>query len=188
MYMTVKNLSQRGFNLIEAAIVLGVVGLVIGGIWVAAASVQDRLKISDISKGVLVTASNIRRLLPASMHTGSDIWLQDGSHSSAISMRLFPNDWVKGAQVFAPTGEVTMLVADWGTGPLGIMQIHGFSTGQCIRIINGVVMADHSIGGAVSPSGHSFVYTRTQQEIKDACSGSETANRVDFHIPLTLQQ
>jgi type II secretory pathway pseudopilin PulG len=29
--------SQQGFNLIEAAIVLGVIGLVIGGIWVGAA-------------------------------------------------------------------------------------------------------------------------------------------------------
>ncbi len=36
---------RRGFNLIEAAIVLGVVGLVIGGIWVAAAEVSERMRI-----------------------------------------------------------------------------------------------------------------------------------------------
>jgi len=35
----------RGFNLVEAAIVLGVVGLVIGGIWVAAASVSQQFKV-----------------------------------------------------------------------------------------------------------------------------------------------
>lgn len=43
----------RGFNLIEAAIVLGVVGLVIGGIWVAAAAVQSNLREADASKGLL---------------------------------------------------------------------------------------------------------------------------------------
>lgn len=32
---------RLGFNLIEAAIVLGVVGLVIGGIWVAASAVRN---------------------------------------------------------------------------------------------------------------------------------------------------
>jgi hypothetical protein len=40
--------SQRGFNLIEAAIVLGVIGLVIGGIWVAAASVQRNNRRAEI--------------------------------------------------------------------------------------------------------------------------------------------
>lgn len=32
---------RKGFNLVEAAIVLGVVGLVIGGIWIAAAKVRE---------------------------------------------------------------------------------------------------------------------------------------------------
>ncbi len=41
-----KPTSSRGFNLVEAAIVLGVVGLVIGGIWVAAAEVQKNRKLS----------------------------------------------------------------------------------------------------------------------------------------------
>lgn len=44
---------RRGFNLIEAAIVLGVIGLVIGGIWVAASAVQLNFGISDFQKSVL---------------------------------------------------------------------------------------------------------------------------------------
>ncbi len=35
---------RKGFNLVEAAIVLGVIGLVIGGIWVAASSVQREIR------------------------------------------------------------------------------------------------------------------------------------------------
>ena len=53
---------RRGFNLIEAAIVLGVVGLVIGGIWVAAASVQQNLRESDASKGLIQIVQNTRSL------------------------------------------------------------------------------------------------------------------------------
>lgn len=37
---------RRGFSLIEAAIVLGVVGLVIGGIWAAAATVNENMKVN----------------------------------------------------------------------------------------------------------------------------------------------
>ncbi len=54
--------SKRGFNLIEAAIVLGVVGLVIGGIWVAAAAVQSNMRESDTSKGLLQIVQNTRNL------------------------------------------------------------------------------------------------------------------------------
>ncbi len=34
--------AQRGFNLVEAAIVLGIIGLVIGGIWWAAAKISEQ--------------------------------------------------------------------------------------------------------------------------------------------------
>lgn len=53
---------RRGFNLIEAAIVLGVVGLVIGGIWAAAASVQSNMRISKTSAGVLTVVENAKKL------------------------------------------------------------------------------------------------------------------------------
>lgn len=54
--------ARRGFNLIEAAIVLGVVGLVIGGIWVAAAAVQSNMKKSDASRGLIQIVQNVRNL------------------------------------------------------------------------------------------------------------------------------
>lgn len=43
--------TSMGFNLIEAAIVLGLVGLVVGGIWVAAAKVKDSIKWSQTEEG-----------------------------------------------------------------------------------------------------------------------------------------
>lgn len=53
--------TKRGFSLIEAAIVLGVVGLVIGGIWVAAASVQENRRQSRYLSQILEIVQNVRR-------------------------------------------------------------------------------------------------------------------------------
>lgn len=54
--------NRKGFSLVEAAIVLGVVGLVIGGIWVAAATIRENRKIDDAVSGVHVISENIRHL------------------------------------------------------------------------------------------------------------------------------
>jgi len=56
---------RRGFNLIEAAIVLGVVGLVIGGIWVAASSVNDKIKMNQAVAGVNIITKNVQGALHA---------------------------------------------------------------------------------------------------------------------------
>lgn len=42
-----KRSHRHGFSLIEAAIVLGITGLVIGGLWVAAASVQKQIRFNQ---------------------------------------------------------------------------------------------------------------------------------------------
>ncbi len=55
---------QRGFGLIEAVIVLGLVGLVIGGIWIAAQNVVAQMRVTETAQGILNTAMNARRLLP----------------------------------------------------------------------------------------------------------------------------
>lgn len=57
---------QHGFNLIEAAIVLGVIGLVIGGIWVAASAASEQRRTTIIFNNVMATCENVRRDWPAS--------------------------------------------------------------------------------------------------------------------------
>lgn len=52
----------RGFNLIEAAIVLAVVGFVIGGIWYAAAAVNENMKINKAISRTFQMIEDTRRL------------------------------------------------------------------------------------------------------------------------------
>lgn len=52
--------SKKGFNLIEIAIVLAVVGLVIGGIYVAAASVTDNQRKQKAQSQLLTIVQNMR--------------------------------------------------------------------------------------------------------------------------------
>ena len=55
-------IKSHGFNLVEAAIVLGVVGLVIGGIWVAASSVKENNNRQRALTQILQVAENTRNL------------------------------------------------------------------------------------------------------------------------------
>ena len=63
--------AQKGFNLIEAAIVLGIVGLVVGGIWVAATSVYANLRAKTASDQLLKIAQGVRALYATSANVGT---------------------------------------------------------------------------------------------------------------------
>src|SRR5271168_1816583 len=51
---------KRGFTLTEIAIVLGIIGLILGAIWVAAAAVYNNLRTSRATTELLTIAQNVR--------------------------------------------------------------------------------------------------------------------------------
>lgn len=61
---------KAGFSLIEAAVVLGVVGLVIGGIWVAAAAVAENQRQSTVLQQTTTIIHNIRQRWPIGTRFG----------------------------------------------------------------------------------------------------------------------
>lgn len=90
-----KKKSKNGFNLIEAAIVLGIVGLIVGGIWVAAATVRENMKVNLIVTGVSQTIDNVRRLnagfSPATLYASVAL----GNLTSTLyEAKAFPSDFV----------------------------------------------------------------------------------------------
>lgn len=66
--LTKKKMSRqtKGFTLTEAAIVLGIMGLILGAIWVAAASVYSNQRINTTSRQILEMVASIRSLYATS--------------------------------------------------------------------------------------------------------------------------
>jgi hypothetical protein len=65
--------AKKGFNLIEAAIVLGIVGLVVGGIWVAATSVYANLRSKRATDELLSIVQGVRALYATSSSFGAAV-------------------------------------------------------------------------------------------------------------------
>ena len=55
---------RKGFSLIEAAIVLGVVGAVLGGIWSAASAIHRKMLVNELSTTTISALSCIQRKFP----------------------------------------------------------------------------------------------------------------------------
>lgn len=98
--------AKRGFSLIEAAIVLGVVGLVIGAIWTAAANMYESHKVNKTVEGVLEIVRNIQNLVSVSdaLNIGVPIT------PSLIKADTFPKDWVQGNVVNHPFNGNTLIM------------------------------------------------------------------------------
>lgn len=74
---------RRGFNLIEAAIVLGVVGLVVAGIWAAAVTISEKREINNVKDFVLYSQGLAVK------------YSQNYPITSSLSLRrIMPNDTV----------------------------------------------------------------------------------------------
>lgn len=104
---------KRGFSLIEAAIVLAVVGLVVAGIWWAAGSVIERWKVNSLTTALLQIDQKARELFPKQM------WPSEPGGSTSITNTLIqsggvPKDMVLNysppviANIISPKGNITM--------------------------------------------------------------------------------
>jgi type II secretory pathway pseudopilin PulG len=81
--------SDAGFNLIEAAIVLGIVGLIVGGIWAAASSAYENMRQQSASKQLLSLVQNIR-----GFYAQGPIDVIDNNLTNLYNLGLLPSDMV----------------------------------------------------------------------------------------------
>lgn len=120
------NIRQRAFSLIEAAIVLGVIGLIIGGIWTAADSVRFQRNINDTKIGYLQLVRGLRT------NVTFETWPTTGSLDMtvhAMRMKLGPDNWLATSSYITPFGQrLTILLYAGDSTP------HGSLLGQ--RTIN----------------------------------------------------
>jgi len=92
---------KQGFTLTEVAIVLGIVGLILGAIWVAAAAVYTNLRTSKVSTELLTAVQNVRAMYatagtvdPGANMSGFGV--QGGTGLTYVDGGIFPNDMLNG--------------------------------------------------------------------------------------------
>lgn len=75
----------KAFSLIESAIVLGVAGLVIGGIWIAATAINENRAINQAISGILMIDSNLNQSFNGRT-TALSTWITTGTSGLMSSM------------------------------------------------------------------------------------------------------
>ncbi len=80
--------SKSGFNLIEIAIVLAVIGLVIGGIYIAASAVNENFKQEKLQKQVLTIVNNVRTIYSDNRASA----ITTPSYAQLQILQIFPSD------------------------------------------------------------------------------------------------
>jgi len=92
---------QRGFSLIEVAIVLGVIGVVLGGIWIAAGALRNRTRTQEtVTVMNQAIESLYQQLTPAqvSQIAGSSSFLHSFlTPAVMVKMGIFPQNWYDAA-------------------------------------------------------------------------------------------
>ena len=93
---TLRRQRRRGFTLTEIAIVLGIVGLILGAIWVAAAAVYNNLRVSHAdtessaacARRAFAVSRQAARTAPASYLTDSYSLLPRPHRSDMVNATL----------------------------------------------------------------------------------------------------
>lgn len=97
-------MKDSGFNLIESAIALAIIGLVIGGVWVAAAAVSDQRKRAQLQEAIPLMVNGTRELFTTQM------WPSDPAGQTYITSTLIASGKIQGSLL--KNGSLTNPISD----------------------------------------------------------------------------
>ena len=149
---------RRGFSLTEVAIVLGVVGLVLGAVWEAAAQVYHIKRLNNVEQQLTVVIDNAKKLY-ANQFGDPNFFVND--ISTEISAGMYPPDFFKpyttytyswGGNTYTYMWPIKLAILDYyyqgyatnldnwygvgGTTPIYVVNLWGkLSVDDCTRLI-----------------------------------------------------
>jgi prepilin-type N-terminal cleavage/methylation domain-containing protein len=180
---------KRGFTLTEIAIVLGIMGLILGSVWSAASSVYENMKITDAINGIVQASNTIRGQFSNSMTTGV-------SGANITTAGVFPVSWktttagvygnpwnrnatASKAQVYGSATAFTVHLSN--ITDAGCAAIMNNFTGAASNASGGLVMG--LIGTYVGTSVANTIYTTYAAQT--SCTNGNTGNFVGVSFDLT---
>jgi len=180
-----KDKKNKGFTLTEIAIVLGIIGLILGAVWVAASAVYTNMR---VSKALTETAHIVQAI--RSVYAGQNaIDSMDGidETSSFIAAKVFPSDSISpdNTTVYAPwTGSTITIIST----TINVVYINN-APGFIINFVN--IPQSACISMLVSATGASrdtgFIQINTSSSgfssFADSLSFPFSANRAAIACP-----
>lgn len=162
--------NQLGFNLIEAALVLGIVGLVIGGIFAAWGNVESQQRVRRASDMTTTIVQQIRSTY-ASRTTFDATDTASGATFTAalIAANLIPVEYLSGTNLLNPWGGTTLITPNT-TG----MNI-SYSTvkkADCLKLANNM-LSNGKTNGLTSIGGQAVDNTTVFSSISGSICGTD---------------
>ncbi len=141
--------AARGFTLTELAIVLGIIGLILGAIWVAASAVYGNMRVSRATTELLVVAQAVRSAFASSNTTGSGGGVD--MTPSMIRAGVFPTN----ALDTGLPSTATMAVAPWAQSRINVYSATspGGVAGDSYQIAFGAIPQSACISLVTSNTG-----------------------------------
>lgn len=184
--------NRKGFSLVEAAIVLAVVGLVVGGIWYAAANVMENYRVNKTVADLQLIVRNVQGLISFrdSEAIGNGITLINLLSSAG----KIPQGWpLVGSYIENPYyGHTTIINQTSGAFPLFYIVFLNVPSAACEKIIIKVAsLAATAHGGNDTlytlevnyPSFVKLTFPITMNEAQTACSLAQ--NIIGFKFSYT---
>ncbi len=147
---------RHGFSLVEAAVVLAVVGLVVAGIWIAAASVTETMNVNKTVSDMALIVNNVQNLISIQQ---SDALVQQQQYydltDTLIASNALPKDWGVGGAWVSPLGYPFQIKNfDFPPHSFAIM-FQGIPASICTKIVFKIAAIGARTGTSGNMSQHS---------------------------------
>ncbi len=152
---------------------LGVVGLVIGGIWIAASAVSANYKLAEMTKGIGFANERLRQLAPTLGSAPVTLIDWPTRTGPGISMGILPNDWISSGVVVPPFSEIQQFGITYN-GNGGFQYIIGNVSAENCKYLLPKLAYSLKLSGTISPAGASWNPTRTMAETIGYCGSNNT--------------
>ncbi len=120
--------SISGFTLLEATIVLAILGIVVAGIWIASAGAINAQKKKRLAEDVLTTVANIRDYVKnIDIPAGKSLTTAD-----IQNLGLFPADVVRNGVTINPYSGIFQATAD---NNQIVIIVNGLTTDACVDLL-----------------------------------------------------